>query len=278
MKTLLHIVDRQRPALPWEDGDNIPWDDPAFSARMLREHLNQRSDLASRRFSIIDEHVRWLHEAILHRKASRILDLCCGPGLYTQRLALLGHQCVGVDFSPASIAHARAAAGGSGSTYVEADVRTVVVEDQFELVMILWGQINVFRRPDAAELLRKARRALGPGGQLGLEPSRYERVKATGEAGPGWRSARQGLFSERPHLLLEEASWDSASDTSTTRIHVIDAESAQVTRHALSCVAYREETLVSMLEDAGFATVSVEASLGTAAQADGETFVVRGAV
>lgn len=30
---------------------------------------------------------------------TRILDLGCGPGLYTSRLARLGHCCVGIDFS-----------------------------------------------------------------------------------------------------------------------------------------------------------------------------------
>ena len=24
---------------PWDEGDNIPWNEPGFSRRMLREHL-----------------------------------------------------------------------------------------------------------------------------------------------------------------------------------------------------------------------------------------------
>ena len=33
------IVGRRVPPKPWVEGDNIPWQDPAFSERMLVEHL-----------------------------------------------------------------------------------------------------------------------------------------------------------------------------------------------------------------------------------------------
>lgn len=95
------------PVRPWTGTTKIPWDDPAFSARMLREHLSQEHDRASRRFAGIDAHVSWLHRTFLGSAPSRILDLGCGPGFYTSRLARLGHRCVGVDFSPASVSTLR---------------------------------------------------------------------------------------------------------------------------------------------------------------------------
>ncbi|MFC2029058.1 class I SAM-dependent methyltransferase, partial [Chloroflexota bacterium] len=79
----------------------IPWSDPALSQRLLNEHLSQFNDSASRRSILIRKHVRWIHQQILKNKPSKILDLGCGPGLYTHRLAQLGHSCVGLDFSPA---------------------------------------------------------------------------------------------------------------------------------------------------------------------------------
>ena len=57
---------------------------------------------------MIDAHVEWIHEHALRGPAGRVLDLGCGPGLYTSRLARLGHQCVGISTTrPTSIAHAR---------------------------------------------------------------------------------------------------------------------------------------------------------------------------
>jgi 2-polyprenyl-3-methyl-5-hydroxy-6-metoxy-1,4-benzoquinol methylase len=105
--TILDIIDRTPKPAPWSEGDNIPWDDPGFSERMLAEHLSQEHDLASRRSEAIDHHVEWIFSEILGSRPARLLDLGCGPGLYTVRLARAGCECVGIDFSPASIRHAR---------------------------------------------------------------------------------------------------------------------------------------------------------------------------
>ena len=52
---LLDLIHRASPPAPWAEGDKIPWNDPDFSRRMLREHLSQAHDAASRR---IDHHRR----------------------------------------------------------------------------------------------------------------------------------------------------------------------------------------------------------------------------
>ena len=51
-------------AVPWAGGGKIPWHDPAFSGRMLREHLSQEHDRASRRFEAIEKHVSWIHGSV----------------------------------------------------------------------------------------------------------------------------------------------------------------------------------------------------------------------
>ena len=107
MHDLMEIVRRSQTPEPWAEGEKIPWNEPGFSRRMLQEHLSQQHDLASRRAVTIRKHVDWIQRAVLPGGPSRILDLGCGPGLYASRLAKLGHDCTGVDFSPASIEYAR---------------------------------------------------------------------------------------------------------------------------------------------------------------------------
>ena len=51
---LSKIIARTIPPKPWIEGEKIPWNDPEFSKRMLKEHLSQNHDAASRRFEIIE--------------------------------------------------------------------------------------------------------------------------------------------------------------------------------------------------------------------------------
>jgi len=37
---LRRLYDRPQPPVPWRDGANLPWDDAAFSERMLAQHLD----------------------------------------------------------------------------------------------------------------------------------------------------------------------------------------------------------------------------------------------
>jgi SAM-dependent methyltransferase len=242
---------------PWEEGENIPWDDPDFSARMLGEHLSQAHDAASRRWPKVDQHVQWLHQELLTGTRTRVLDLCCGPGLYTWRLAARGHECVGIDFSPAAIAHAQqeARAADLPCRYVHADVRQVGFGTGFGLVAMVYGQFNVFRRTDATVLLDKARAALATGGLLLLEVHTLALVERMGREPPGWYSSPGGLFSPRPHLVLEEHFWNEARRAATTRFHVVDGSDGSVARHALTTQGYAETEYAALLGASGFAAV-----------------------
>ena len=263
VKTLLDLVKRRSIPEPWQEGDNIPWDEPGFSQRTLAEHFPQEHDAASRRSSKIDEHVSWLHSEMLGGQSTRVLDLCCGPGLYTSRLAALGHECLGIDFSPAAITYAEeeAAAKRLPCRYVREDVRLAEFGTGFGLVMMIYGQVNVFRTADARTLLSKARGALADGGMLVLEAHTLAAVERMGAAGRSWHSAAQGLFSPLPHLVLEERFWDVSLKAATTRFLVLDALSGQVTRHALTTQGYSDGEYQSLLIESGFSDVRCFPSL-----------------
>ena len=62
----------------------IPWDEPAFSQRMLENHLSQEHDWASRRRAVIEQQVAWIAGQL--PAGARILDLGCGPGNSTRLL------------------------------------------------------------------------------------------------------------------------------------------------------------------------------------------------
>ncbi len=252
--TLDDILNRVVPPQPWEEGDKIPWDDPEFSQRMLHEHLTQRHDLASRRSAIIDKHVDWIHRELLGGRSGRLLDLGCGPGLYTSRLAALGHECVGIDFSPASIEYARQQPidGPGNCQYLQGDLRQVEYGEGFDGIMLIFGELNTFRRDDALLILRKAHAALNSDGFLLLEPHTYEFVEEHGREQPTWRASKGGLFSTRPHLLLSESFWDDLLRVATQRTFVVDVETSATTKFVETMQAYTLEDYTNLLHEAGF--------------------------
>jgi SAM-dependent methyltransferase len=226
------LLDRQQNAQEWQ---KIPWDDPDFSRRMLREHLTQSHDAASRRSTIIEQHVNWIHHVALQEKPSVILDLGCGPGLYTKRLAELGHTCTGIDFSPASIEYARQ---HSACTYAAGDLREQEFGGGYDLVMMIYGEFNTFSPEDGQRILDKAYDALKPGGLLLLEPHTYEAVQRMGQEESTWYTAESGLFSDEPYICLNEAVFAENDQRAVNRHFVIDAASGKITVYGSTTQAY----------------------------------------
>lgn len=260
---LADLPKRNLKPAPWSVCKKIPWNDPAFSRRMLREHLSQAYDAASRRFDIIDQHCAWIHTQILGSRPARVLDLGCGPGLYIQRLARLGHTCYGIDFSPASIEYARQQAADEGldCRFELADMRSAEFSAGFDLVMLIFGEFNAFHPADARRILEKAHAALVPGGRLVLEVHTLERVRDQGLQPPRWFTSQSGLFSERPHLCLKETFWYAEQMVETTRYYVIDVQSNAVEQLGECIQGYSEDQYQTLLAECGFNGTEIHPSL-----------------
>jgi len=260
---LIELIHRKPVPAPWSEGDNIPWHEPGFSERMLKEHLSQEHHAASRKFERIDQHVDWIHQQVLGGSPGRILDLGCGPGLYACRLAKLGHQMVGIDYSPASIAYARRTARAEmlDCTFIEGDIREADYGGGFEAAMLIFGELNVFKPADARLILKKAHAALKPGGKLILEPHTFGAVKSLGEQKPSWYTSESGLFLPSPHAVLEEYFWDPEQAVTTIRYYVVDAASGEVTLHAQSFQAYTQQDYEALIGECGYTNIRFHPSL-----------------
>jgi SAM-dependent methyltransferase len=243
---------------------------------MLREHLSQAHDAASRRAERIDRHVEWLHTVLLGGRPARILDLGCGPGLYTSRLARRGHRCSGIDFSPASIEHARreAAREGLACDYALRDLRDGDFGSDFDLALLLFGEFNAFRRTEAARLLSAAADALAEGGILVLEVHDEALVEAVGGRAPSWHAADAGLFSDAPYLCLKESAWSAAESAAVERWIVIDVATAEVTVFASNLQAYAGQEYREALRAAGLVKSEAHGSLDGEAPGDADGLFV----
>ncbi len=275
--TIADIVARGLPEEHFHGDYKIPWHERAFSRRLLDEHLDQTHDAASRCFPVIAQHVKWIHDYVLDGKPSRILDLCCGPGFYTSGLAALGHVCDGIDFAPASINYAEAEAADRNlrCRYRQGDVRNTAYGAGYDLVMMLFAEISAFPVFEAQELLGKMHAALRPGGKALLEPQRLDSLQRYGVEPPFWMRQESGLFSERPHLYLEEHFWDEEDHVLTDRYYIIDAATGLAKEYVNTRQAYTHPELAALLYTAGFEAVEFHPSLtGEEETADEDCFAV----
>jgi len=241
----------------WCGAYKIPWDDPDFSRRMLNEHLSQDHDMASRRNEWIDRQVAWIHEYLLRTKPSRILDLGCGPGFYSRRLAKLGHDCRGIDFGPASIEYAlRHSHDEFACDFILGDIRQIEFGGPNDLVMLLFGEANVFSPVEIRHILQKTHDNCQPGGQLIVEASTPAGVKTIGTAEASEYECKSGLFSDRPHRCRTENQWLPNEQVAIQTFTITEKDSGQTRNYRNTTKAWSDNELVNLLLETGFTTAS----------------------
>ncbi|MEM7113001.1 MAG: class I SAM-dependent methyltransferase [Chloroflexota bacterium] len=256
---LWRIYRRPERPLAWEYRANLPWNDPDFSARMLREHLDESHGAASRVAAERLRQIDWLWEKLELQAGQRLFDVTCGPGLYAVEFAKRGVVVDGVDFGPAAIAYARELAQENGvadrCTFIEQDIHAMTVEEGvFDAAILIYGQLAVMTKEEAQEVLHKIGRSLCPGGKLCLEllhPDKVDKKESN-----WWYTGESGLWGDAPFLHLGERFWDEAEKTAVERYQIIHLETGDFTDIQLCDRMYTPQEIEEMLKTAVFQHVT----------------------
>jgi 2-polyprenyl-3-methyl-5-hydroxy-6-metoxy-1,4-benzoquinol methylase len=189
----------------YEKGNGSMWDDEHISKHLLELHLSQDTDAASRKRSTIISTIGWIESDLNGRKLN-ILDLGCGPGLYCEFLAGSGHTVTGVDFSKRSIDYAQKEAELKNLkiSYLHQNYLELDAEDRFDLIIMIFCDLDVLIPDDRTRLLEKVYHALKSGGIFIFDSLNG---KAPGRMDIGmksWESAEAGFWRSGPYLALSE--------------------------------------------------------------------------
>ncbi|CAM3849133.1 class I SAM-dependent methyltransferase [Deinococcus frigens] len=148
-------------------------------------------------------------------EASCILDLGCGTGVLTRKLAAVaGRQVSGVDPAPSMLAHARQQPGAERVRWVEGNSSALGTPGA-DLAVMTGNVAQVFL--DDAEwngTLRHLHAALRPGGHLAFDSRRPE-----ARAWEGWTRAATHERGDSIHGPLE--SWLEVVDVQPGRVHFV---------------------------------------------------------
>jgi SAM-dependent methyltransferase len=240
-----------RPPL-FAPGEALFWDDPHISQQMLAAHLDPDTEAASRPPDVIDRTVNWLIEVLPLKPGDTVLDLGCGPGLYTQRLARRGLRVTGIDYSRRSIDYARqvAAEHGLSIDYRYQNYLTLDEEPQYDAVLLIYGDLCVLSPEKRDALLDRVHRALKPGGQFVFDVT-TRRLRARLGVKNGWYVAESGFWKPGPHLVLEQGFDYPEHDTYLDQYIVIEAD-GRLSVYRNWFLDYSPQTITPVLEARGF--------------------------
>ncbi len=213
---------------------------------MLEAHLDPDLDLASRKHIEIDLSVAWLSSII--PDGSRILDLGCGPGLYTKRLSSSGYDVTGIDYSRRSIGYAKE--HDSKTKYICMNYLDLNFVGSFDTITLIYYDYGAMTATERKTLLEKVYRALRPGGTFILEV--FTEILQKGKKDTtAWKFHENGGFwNSSPHLCLE-ADYYFENNTVAVNQNIIITES-ELHEYLIWNTVFTRQTLEDEVIPAGF--------------------------
>lgn len=253
------LVARARRPDPFEPSDAPFWDDPHISTHLLRAHLDDTVEEASRPAETIHATVDRLVRDGVVGPGTRVLDLGCGPGRYAELLASAGCRVTGVDLSARSIDYARRRAVelGLDIDYRVQDFQTLDDVAAFDVALQVYGEVSTFSDDARDRLLATIRRALVVDGVLVFDLSTPAHRRRVGQR-RGWSVHKEGFWRPGPHLVLVDG-FAYPDDVWCDQYVVATDEDVSVYRMWFH--DYLPATITPVLERAGFAVEHTWAGL-----------------
>lgn len=202
IKEIINLIDNVK---PYDKGTDIMWTDKHISKHLLEAHINPDINVASRKSSSIDKIINWITEQ-LGSKCENILDLGCGPGLYTKRFAEKGYNVTGIDFSKNSIEYAKKDAENNDLKikYICQNYLDMDFSKHFDLIIMIYCDFGVLSSIEREVLVEKIHRALKPGGYFIFDTLNEKSIEAMTFT-KQWEMSDGGFWKDEPYLCLSQS-------------------------------------------------------------------------
>lgn len=201
------------------------------------------------------------------KEGGPVLELGCGYGRITNRLAGKGALVTGLDASPVLLkkAEADAAERGVNVEYVLGDMRSLRWKDCFDAVVLWYTTFGYFNEADNEKVLHEAARSLRKGGRLLID--QRNRCSLLSDKWPSYQIVRYN-----DDLRMDISNYDALTDRCNTERTIV--RNGCVRRMRLSVRHYGFSEYVRMLRSAGFETVEAYGQEGGEFKSHGRRLVV----
>jgi 2-polyprenyl-3-methyl-5-hydroxy-6-metoxy-1,4-benzoquinol methylase len=251
MKELFKFLHRPE---PFEPSSENMWNHPYISRQMLEAHLDADSEGASRPHDFIDQSVDWINNQLFEQSAT-ILDLGCGPGLYTMRLSQKGHYVTGIDFSENSIAYAKNEAflQQQNINYLYDNYLYLNDKEMYDAIIMIYYDFGVLSVENQRLLLDRVYQALKPGGRFIFDVLSHNHHQGNPESTSWVYVEKDGFFREEPYLNLESFyRYDELNLVCTQNIVISEQENVC---YNIWEMTFDLNILRNLLSGAGFSSV-----------------------
>ncbi|MGW0795472.1 class I SAM-dependent methyltransferase [Streptomyces sp. NPDC002692] len=188
----------------------LPYGDPAFSGRLLREQTDTTTTDSSRPPDLVERQLAWLRAALPTWRAGRVHHPLCGPGNYATALHDHGMTSyVGIDAGPAVVDHARRRfAGQDDVRFLLGDALDPALsapDGAYDTLLLTYDAANFFAPHTLRPFLRALVERLRGGGTVVLDLRLAEDgIRGFDEGRQVHRRRNGSVFRDGPHLLLSE--------------------------------------------------------------------------
>lgn len=238
----------QRPQL-FQAGSLTLWSSEHIGLNVLKKHLNPNIDSGSRKMTTIQSSVQWMLRNL--QDINRVLDIGCGPGLYSYVLGKSGCIVEGIDVSPYQIEYAvKNSCLGKKTIYNVADFRNYSLTGTYDLALLLYGIYSFYKREERVCFLKKLYRHMSPHGCVMAEVfTKYHYINRQESA--DWEYMENGGFwSPRPYLELNAFRRYDQERTILIQAGVIDEKNIDVWNSWIQI--FDENSITWEFREAGF--------------------------
>lgn len=250
--TLLEQITK-KPKLFAKDDGNF-WQDPYISEHILNAHLDEESNEGSRKYETIIKSVNWLYQYMNLPEESKLLDLGCGPGLYSEHFFGQGFDVTGIDFSQNSIDFAtyQSQECNYPIEYICKNYLNIDYNNQFDVITLIYGDLCVLSHQDRDQLLQKVKKALKPGGYLIFDVfTKHYFHKDTPKQSWYFSQEDEGFWSEKEHMLIQSHFKYKKEKIRLDQYHILFKD-GNIRTHRIWKHYFNLERVKQMVESHGF--------------------------
>ena len=232
------------------------WTDEHISKSLLEAHLDESSDAASRKHIRRMDIVNWINNKI--KPHSNIIDLGCGPGLYSYELGKLEHNVMGIDFNKKSIDYAlknkfiNEKVEYQYSNYLKDDI-----QGRYDVGMMVFCDFGALIPDDQKIILQKISNLLTDDGIFIFDVFGKNEIKNKKDNRNWFISSGNDFWSKDPYILLEEIKIFEKYYTLGTRYYLLNQIDGKIKEYIMWDQYYDENSLKELMSGNWFEIIEI---------------------